>query len=92
MRFKIPLAAIALTVATLAAPSMSSAAALPGASQSTANLGERSSLTEQVQWRRGWRERRGWGGGRCRAWRHECADRWGWGGPRFRRCLWRHGC
>jgi hypothetical protein len=97
MRFKIPLAAACLALATLSLPAVSSAAALPGASQSTAKLGAQSTLTEAVQYRRdGWR-RGGWdrdrgGWGRCRAWRNECADRWGWGGPRFRRCLWRHGC
>lgn len=92
MSYKIPLAAAALAFATFAAPTLSSAAALSGAPQSTVAIGDRASVTQQVQWYPRWRERRGWGGGRCRAWRHECADRWGWGGPRFRRCLWRHGC
>lgn len=84
MTYRIPLAAACLALATLPLPAVSSAAALPGASQSTQELGQRLSLTETVQFRRGW--------GRCRAWRRECADRWGWGGPRFRRCMWRHGC
>ena len=75
MQYKMPLAAACLALGTMSLPAVSSAAALPGASQSTQELGQRSSITESVQWRRGW--------GRCRAWRRECSARWGWGGPRF---------
>lgn len=80
MNLKVSLAAASLGLAMLAIPAVSSAAALPGASQSTAQLGHQSTMTETVAW------------GRCRAWRQECSVRWGWGGPRFRRCMWRHGC
>ena len=86
MQFKFAAAAGFLALATLTAPAVSSAAALPGSLQpaATAAAGQMS-MAEHVDWPR-------WGWGRCRGWRRECAARWGWGGPGFRRCLWRHGC
>lgn len=93
MRYKMPLAAAGLAIAMMSVPAISSAAALPGASQATTTLGQQSLLTEQVGWRRrGWRHRKYRKWRQCRRWRRRCSRRWGWGSRRFDRCMYRRGC